>query len=73
MTVQLNECLADLPAHHAPGHPNVCGCCQKTRTDPEQLAMFGTLTDAGGKTWDICGKCIQVMWRKRAPKPDPLV
>lgn len=57
---------------HMPDFPRRCGCCQKTRTDPEDLDTFGTLTDAGCKTWDICGKCIQVLWRKRAPRPEPL-
>lgn len=49
-----------------------CGCCQKTRTEPEDVAVFSTLTAPGGKVWDICGKCIQVMWRKRAPRPEPV-
>jgi hypothetical protein len=51
----------------------MCGCCQRLRTKPEDVAMFGTLTDAGGKQWRICGKCISAMWRKRAPKLEPLV
>ena len=51
----------------------VCGCCQRRRHKPEDLAMFGALTDAGGKTWRICGKCISAMWRKRSPKLEPLV
>jgi hypothetical protein len=51
----------------------VCGCCQRLRSDPQDIAMFGTLLDAGGKTWHICGKCISAMWRKRAPKLEPLV
>lgn len=49
-----------------------CGCCQKDRQDPNDIALFGTLTDANGKVWDLCGKCIQVMWRKRAPRPEPV-
>lgn len=49
-----------------------CGVCQKTRTEPEDVAMFGQLTDAGGKVWPVCGKCIRVLWRKRAPKVEPL-
>lgn len=49
-----------------------CGCCQKARTDPGEIALFGTLTDASGKTWRICGKCIQVMWHRRAPRPDKM-
>jgi len=57
---------------HMPDAPRRCGCCQKIRDDWEGLAMFGTLTDAGGKVWDICGKCISAMWRKRAPKLEPL-
>ncbi len=54
-------------------HRRICGCCQKSYDDPDDLAVFGILTDAGGKNWDLCGKCIQVMWRKRAPKLEPLV
>ena len=53
--------------------PTVCGCCQRLRTRPEQVMMFGELVDAGGKVWNICGKCISAMWRKRAPKLEPLV
>jgi hypothetical protein len=49
-----------------------CGCCQKSPKDPNDAALFGRLTDCNGKIWDICGKCIQVMWRKRAPKPDQM-
>jgi hypothetical protein len=47
-----------------------CGCCQKIRTGYEELAVFGVLTSAAGVTWDLCGKCIQVLWRKRAPRPE---
>lgn len=46
-----------------------CELCQKRRDDPNDMELFGALTDCNGKTWRICGKCIQVMWRKRAPKP----
>jgi len=53
--------------------PRMCGCCQRHRIKPEDIAMFGRLIDAGGKSWDICGKCISTMWRKRAPKLEPLV
>ena len=49
-----------------------CDCCQKRRDDDNDIALFGVLKDCNGKTWAICGKCIQVMWRKRAPKPEPI-
>lgn len=49
-----------------------CGCCQKDYDDLNDIALFGLLTDCNDKKWDICGKCIQVMWRKRAPKPDQM-
>jgi hypothetical protein len=49
-----------------------CECCQKVRTDPIDVGLFGDLTDCNGKKWRICGKCIQVMWRKRAPRPEPI-
>ena len=53
-------------------NPKMCGCCQRLRPD-EPITMWGTLTDAGGKEWRICGKCISAMWRKRSPKLEPLV
>lgn len=56
----------DAPVVHV-----ICGCCQRLRAKAEDVRMFGTLTDAGGKQWRICGKCIRTMW-KRAPKPEPI-
>lgn len=55
-----------------PPLPKRCGCCQKTRTDPDDIERFGTLTDATGYPWSICGKCIQYLWRKRHPRPDKM-
>lgn len=53
-------------------HRRRCGCCQKVADNPMDIAMFSLLLAPGGKAWDICGKCIQVLWRKRAPKPEPI-
>lgn len=62
-----------LPAGEAPGAAGVsCQCCQKTRTDPDDIAVFGHLVYLDGRTFRVCGKCIQVMWRKRAPRPDKM-
>lgn len=48
----------------------ICGCCGDRYEDPNDLAVFGLLTDGNGKHWDLCGPCIQVMWQERAPRPE---
>lgn len=76
MSVEADYELRDIDANGHVPEPVVslmCGCCQRYRSDPQDRAMFATLIDAGGKTWRICGKCISAMWRKRAPKLEPLV
>lgn len=48
-----------------------CDCCGESYSDPNDLAVFGTLVMAKPlKRWKVCGPCIQVMWRERAPKPE---
>lgn len=49
-----------------------CGCCGEPYEDPNDLAVFGTLTDANGRQWKLCGPCIQVLWQERRPELEPL-
>ena len=57
---------------YTPEPRRTCELCQKTRIGAENIAMFSRLLAPGGKSWDICGKCVQVLWRKRAPKLEPV-
>jgi len=43
-----------------------CSCCQHSYDDPLDLVLFGQLA-IHGKTWAICGECIQAMWQERVP------
>lgn len=47
-----------------------CDCCQSDYDDDNDVALFGVLKDCNGKSWALCGPCIQVMWRERAPQFD---
>lgn len=53
-----------------PGAVVTCGCCQGKYSDDNDLALFGMLRDANGRSWRLCGPCIQVPWRERAPRPE---
>lgn len=48
-----------------------CGCCRGQYEDPNDLAVFGVLTDCNGRRWDLCGPCQQLLWAERAPRADP--
>jgi len=52
-------------------HRRRCELCQKVRQG-EEVVMFSRLITPSGKAWDICGKCVQVLWRKRQPKLEPI-
>jgi len=47
-----------------------CGCCGERYDDDNDIAVFGILKDCNGKSWALCGPCIQVMWQERAPHPE---
>ena len=47
-----------------------CDCCQERYEDDNDLVLFGMLMDGNGKRWALCGPCIQVIWRARAPRPE---
>lgn len=49
-----------------------CGCCGESYEDPNDLAVFGVLTDANGKAWKLCGPCIQALWAERRPDLEPI-
>ena len=54
-----------------PGGVVQCGCCHTAYDNDNDIVLFGLLSDCNGRRWALCGPCIQVMWRERAPKPEP--
>jgi hypothetical protein len=63
----VSAALAEVPE---PGTVVRCGCCQDCYIEDNDLALFGMLKDANGVMWALCGPCIQIMWRERAPQFD---
>lgn len=49
-----------------------CGCCGDSYTEDNDLLVFGTLTDANGVKWPLCGPCVQTLWAERRPELEPL-